>query len=229
MTRDVFDHQLRHIQDEIFVLGSMVENAMIASMEALRQRDIKASKKIYGDDQNINDKRFAIENAILILIATQQPIAHDLRILTAILEVNIELERMGDYAKGIAKINMMLGHSDFDAPLRNLTTMADLGINMLDRSLSAFVREDVSVASAIPLEDDQIDNLFKKIYQDLVNAIIDKPSIVDDANHYIWVAHNLERFADRVTNICERTVFVCTGELLEYDTMDEDELEDDES
>ena len=223
MPRETFDRKIKLIQDEILLLGSMVEQAMLGAVEALKRRDVEISKQIYQDDIHINDRRYAIENAIIILLATQQPLAHDLRTLAAILEVNTELERMGDYAKGIAKVNIKLGEVDIQIPIREIERMAELAVNMLHRSLSAFIVEDAKVARSIPLEDDQVDELYNNIYHKMVELMIANPEIIDQANLLMWVAHNIERMADRVTNICERTVFIATGELLEMDLDDEDE------
>jgi len=226
MTRETLDRQIHHIQDEVLLLGSMVEQAMLKSIDALKRRDLKASRTLYEEDALINEKRFAIENAILILIATQQPMARDLRSLAAMLEVITELERMGDYAKGIGKVNIRLGDHTIPIPYREIDLMADLAVSMLHRSLSAFINEDAGQASAIPLEDDKVDDLYNHVTRSLVNAMIANPENIDAANLLMWVAHNLERMADRVTNICERTVFIATGELLELESNDDD-LDDD--
>ncbi len=227
MTRETLDRQIHHIQDEVLLLGSMVEQAMLKSVDALKRRDLKTSRTLYEEDILINEKRFAIENAILILIATQQPMARDLRSLAAMLEVITELERMGDYAKGIGKVNIRLGNHTIPTPFREIDLMADLAVSMLHRSLSAFINEDAGQASAIPLEDDKVDDLYNHVARNLVNAMIANPENIDAANLLMWVAHNLERMADRVTNICERTVFIATGELLELESSD-DELDDDQ-
>ena len=225
MPRETLDRQMHHLQDEVLLLGSMVEQAMLASVEALQRRDIPTAKRIFDNDHLINEKRYAIENAILILIATQQPMAHDLRLLAAILEVITELERMGDYAKGISKVTMRFGDAAFPVNMRDFTVMADKALSMLHRALGAFVAENPQLAHEIPAEDEVVDNLYNQIYRGLVAAMIANPTIIDHANLLMWVAHNIERMADRVTNICERTVFIATGELMEMDTDDEEENE----
>lgn len=225
MPREALDRQIHHMQEEVLLLGSMVEQAMLASVDALQRRDLDLAKRIYNDDQLINEKRYAIENAILILIATQAPMARDLRLMAAILEVITELERMGDYAKGIAKVSMRVGDSQISLGLRDFSTMANLSVDMLHRALSAFIAQDAQLAYQIPAEDDQVDDLYNKVYRNLVSSMIAIPETIDQANLLLWVAHNLERMADRVTNICERTVFIATGELMEMDTED-DEQED---
>ncbi len=223
MARETLNRQLRQIQDEVLLLGSMVEDAMWSAMNALRRRDIPEARQVFESDRNINDKRYAIENAVLILIATQQPMAHDLRIMAAILEITTELERMGDYAKGIAKVVIKLKDADIPIPMDELTQMASLGLGMLNRALTAFIQEDPHSASAIPLEDDAVDYLYNLVQHKVVDAMFADPNIIDTANLILWVAHNLERLADRVTNICERTLFIATGELMEMDSTDDEE------
>ena len=170
----------------------------------------------------INKKRFAIENQLMILIATQQPMAHDLRLLASTMEIISELERMGDYAKGIASINIRMGEETLLKPLIDIPRMAQIGASMLHRSLTAFVKEDVEAAKAIPAEDDEVDALYTQIYRELMLFIIQDPKSIERANWLLWVAHNLERVADRVTNICERTIFIATGEMSEIkDSNDE--------
>jgi phosphate transport system protein len=191
----------------------------------LRSRDKAETQRVFQVDTIVNQKRFAIESATLLVIATQQPMAHDLRQLAAILEVANELERIGDYAKGIAKINILLEFEDISAPLRDLEKMAEIAVNMLHRSLTAFISEDIELARAIPADDDLVDDLYKTVYRKLVAVMIANPDIIDHANYYLWAAHNLERSADRVSNICERTIFVVTGELLEVASNDQDIME----
>jgi phosphate transport system protein len=226
MPRDTLDRQINNIKDEVLILGNMIEQATLMSVDALKNRDVKAAHDLIVEDQLVNEKRFAIENAVLILIATQQPIARDLRILTAILEVSTELERMGDYAKGICKVVINMGDNDIPIPIRDLIKMAELAVAMLHKGLSAFVNENFRLAQSISLEDDAVDALYHKVYRHVAEIISANPAIFDDAHLLLWVAHNLERLADRVTNICERTVFIATGEMLEMDsTDDEDESE----
>jgi phosphate transport system protein len=225
MPRETLDRQIHQLEDEVLLLGSMVEQSMLDAVDSLKRRDIEAAHYIYNNDHVINEKRYAIENAILILIATQQPMAHDLRLLAAILEVDTELERMGDYAKGIAKVVYRLDDAIIPIPIRELTRMAELSVSMLHRALSAFIAENPNQASLIPAEDDEVDALYNRIYHYLVSTMIADPQIIDHANLLMWAAHNLERMADRVTNICERTIFIATGELMEMDTNDDEDNE----
>ncbi len=217
MPRETLDRQIHNLQDEVLRLGSMVEQAVIAAVDALVKRDVATSRIIFRNDQVINETRYAIENAILILIATQQPMARDLRLMAAILEVITELERMGDYAKGIAKITIHLGEAPVPVSMRNFTTMTELAVGMLHRALGAFIAGDAQQAHEIPADDDQVDALYNQIHHEVIAAMISKPEAIDQANEMMWVAHNIERLADRVTNICERIVFVTTGDIIEMD------------
>lgn len=225
MPRETLERQIKHVQDEILLLGSMVEQAMLSSVDALKQRDIKIARSIYQHDQLINEKRFAIENAILIVLATQQPMAHDLRTLAAMLEIITELERMGDYAKGIAKVVIKLENAQIPVPIRDINRMCEIAVSMLHRALSAFITENTKQAMIIPTEDNEVDELYNKIYREVVTHMIAHPETIDHTNLLIWVAHNLERMADRVSNICERTVFIATGELMEIDSSEEEDSE----
>ncbi len=217
MSRDNLLLHIHQVQDELLLMGSMVEQATMRSVQALKKRDIEAAKVIYNEDILINEKRYAIENSVLILIATQQPLAHDLRLMAALLEIAAEIERMGDYAKGIAKVVVKLGDYDFPVPLKEIEQMAAQAIDMFHRALSAFIAEDPLAARKIPSEDDAVDVLYQKVQKDIVEIVVKQPDLIDSANLFMWVAHNLERMADRVSNICERTVFVATGELGELE------------
>src|SRR5574342_702398 len=220
MIRKTFEHELQEVKDEILVLGSMVEQAILASVEALKKRDLEAARNILKADRDINKKRFEIENKLMILIATQQPMAHDLRLLASSMEIISELERMGDYAKGIANINIRMGDEPLLKPLIDVPRMAQRGADMLHRALTAFVNEDIETAKTLPMEDDEVDALYNQVYRELMTFVIQDPTTIERANWLLWVAHNLERVADRVANICERTIFIATGELVEINASD---------
>jgi len=213
--RQFFERDLQRLQDDILLLGSMVEDAIMESVKVLKKRDFDGSRRVIEADERINTKRFTIEDEILRLIATQQPMAGDMRNLAAALEIVTELERIGDYAKGIANINLMIGESPLVKPLVDIPRMAEKSCDMLHRALDAFVRRDIEMARIIPEEDDEVDELYNQVYHELITMITKNPEIIDQATHLLWVAHNLERTADRVVNICERTVFMVTGSMEE--------------
>jgi phosphate transport system protein len=220
MARETFERELKRLQDEILMLGSMVEEALKAAVTGLKKQDLEQSRHLIAGDKLINQKRFAIERDTLVLIATQQPMARDLRTLAAILEISTELERMGDYAKGIAKINLMIGHEPLIKPLIDIPKMTDIACDMLHQSLTAFVQRDVALARAIPRRDDEVDALYEQVNRELITHIIADAGTIEQANHLLWAAHDLERTADRVTNICERVIFTVTGEVSEMDVDD---------
>ncbi len=215
------ERDIVRINEDLVALGGMVERANLEAVDSLKQRDFEASRRLIRDDREINRRRFAIEEAVLAVIATQQPVAHDLRRLTAILDVVTELERMGDYAKGIAEINLRIGDKPLIKPLIDVPRMAEKAVAMLHRALAAFVAGDAAEARDVPNADNEVDQLYNQVYNELVMYMISDPRTIDGATYLLWVAHNLERLADRVTNICERTIFLVTGEQLEMDKEDD--------
>jgi phosphate transport system protein len=217
MIRESFDKELQRLMDEVLALGSRVEDALTGAVETLKTQDHKAARELIAQDRSINEKRYEIESDALTLIATQQPMAGDLRVIAAVLDLSSELERIGDYAKGIAKINLMIGEERLMKPLIDLPRMASKAADMLDQALTAFAQQDAEMAREIPPRDDEIDSLYDQIYRELISLIMAEPSRIEQANYLLWAAHNLERAADRVTNICERVVFTATGELTELD------------
>lgn len=213
--RTTFHKQLRAIQDEVLVMGSMVEKAINRSMEALVKRDLNLAQQVVNDDVKINEKRFNIEEKCLQLIATQQPMASDLRVIIGVLNVITELERIGDHAEGIAKIAIMIGDEPPLKPLIDLPRMAAKTEDMLRRCLDAFVQHDAKAARQIADEDNEVDALYDQVFRELLTFMIEDPKTITRATRLIWVAHNLERSADRITNICERVIFTVTGKMEE--------------
>ena len=215
MPRESLNHYLIGLQDEVLILGSMVEKAIARSMKALRERDLELARQVVADDVKINEKRLDIEEMCIELVATQQPVASDLRVAIAILNIIIDMERIGDHAEGIAKITIMIGDEPSLKPLVDLPRMAEKAIDMLRRSLDAFISRDSEAAMKISAEDDEVDNLYDQVYRELLTFMLEDPRTITRATRLIWVAHNLERSADRVTNICERVVFTLTGRMEE--------------
>ncbi len=219
MARETFERQLQVLLDQVLVLGSMVEQAVLDALDALKRRDVAAARRIYEADLQINEKRYSIESGCITLIATQQPMARDVRFLAAILEIITELERIGDYAKGICKITQLVSEETIDpVQIYTLQQMANYGLDMLRRALDAFVTGDANTARAIPVEDSKVDELYNQMYRKLMEQMAADHTTIDRANHIMWAAHNLERLSDRVTNICERIIYVATGEMKELDT-----------
>jgi phosphate transport system protein len=226
MPRSMFDQDLKRLHDEILSLGSMVENVLIESVELLKRRDLDGARRIILTDKEVNRRRFAIESEALTLIATQQPMAGDLRMLAAILDIASELERIGDYAKGIARINLMIGDQPLVKTIGDISLMAEKANHMLHQALTAFTERDVDLAARIPIQDDEVDALYNKVYRDLIATILSDPHAIDQTNYLLWAAHNLERAADRVTNICERVIFTVTGKMREINADDFGSVQD---
>ena len=211
--RESFKEHIKGLNEDVVAMSEMVATATSRSVEALGNRDIEKAKQIVNDDLLINRKRWQIEEKCINLIALQQPVATDLREIIAVLNIITELERMGDYAEGNSKIALMLGGEPLIRPLIFLPKMAEKANSMLKRSMQALVNRDAKMATAICNEDDEVDKLYDEAYHDLLMCMIKDPTLVSKATPLIWAAHNLERIADRVTNICERIVFLATGSM----------------
>jgi len=214
-TRTTFHKKLREIQDDVLTIGSMVGKALSLSIDSLKNRNLNLAEQVITDDKKIDHKRYEIEEKCVELIATQQPMASDLRIILAVLNILSEVERIGDYAEGIAKIAIMIGNEPPLKPLIDIPRMAEKTEGMLRRSLDAFVNRDADAARQISSDDDIIDQLYDQVFRELLTFMAEDPKTITRATRLIWVAHNLERAADRVTNICERVVFVVTGKMEE--------------
>jgi len=217
VTRQALDTALQKLKQEVAQLGELVLSNVIESVRYLKERDFDGSKRLMKLDVIVNRKRFAIENEIMVLIATQQPLAGDLRSLAAMLEIITELERIGDYAKGISKINLLIGEAPLIKPLVDIPLMADKAVAMLKLALKAFEDRDIELAREVPKRDQEVDELYKQVNRELMALIVADSSNTKQANHLLWAAHNLERAADRATNICERVIFCATGKMQELD------------
>jgi phosphate transport system protein len=213
--RTAFHKKLREIQDEILAMGSMVSKSVLRSIDALKNRNLEMAHQIIADDQKINGKRFEIEEKCIELIATQQPLASDLRTIIAILNITTEIERIGDYAVGIARIVIMIGDEPPLKPLIDIPRMAEKIVEMLRRSLDALINRDADAAREIAVEDDLVDQLYDQVFRELLTFMAEDPKTITRATRLMWTAHNLERAADRVTNICERVVYIVTGKMEE--------------
>ena len=215
MPRQDFERHLKNLQEELLVLGSMVEKAIGRSTDALVTRNLVLARQVIAEDLNINKKRYDIEEICIELIATQQPLARDLRIIIAVLNMIVDLERIGDHAEGNAKIAIMIGDEPPLKPYIDIPRMAEKTGEMLRAALDAFIRRDAGAARAVIAQDDVVDNLYDQVFRELLTYMAEDSKTINRATRLIWVAHNLERSADRVTNICERTIFVITGQVEE--------------
>jgi phosphate transport system protein len=215
VTRELFQRELTQLQDDVLVLGSMAEKALLDAMEALRDGDHRWSQKLIEEDDVINRKRFAIEERCIFVIATQQPMAADLRALVTALYVITDLERIADHAEGIARINTLLADEPLPRRLGFIPSMADRAVAMLRDSLKCYITHDVDAARQICNADDEVDRLQDSVYEESFRAMMEDPSSVQRNTYLLWTAHNLERIADRCTNICERVIYLVTGRMEE--------------
>lgn len=213
--RASFDKQLSELQSDLLLLGGMVEKAVNKAVEALKNRDIPASQQVIADDDAVDRLRFEIEERCIKLIAQQQPLAGDLRQIIAMLHIAVELERMGDYAEGIGKISVMMGEEAPLKPLIDIPRMGNLATEMLRHSLDALVGRNVEMAEEVCNADDQVDQLYDQVFRELLTFMIEDPKTIQRATYLLWAAHDLERVADRATNVAERVIYSVTGKMVE--------------
>jgi phosphate transport system protein len=218
MPRETFDEQINELQEDLLAVGDLVDGAIERSIQSLANRDLELAQQIIDEDALINQAQSDLEERCLVLIATQQPLASDLRIIVTVANIAVELERMGDYAKGIAKITLMIGDQPPLKPLIDIPRMAEKGRQLLHQQLDAFIRRDPDVARRLGDGDDEVDALYDQIYRELLFFMMQDPKTITRATYLLWVAHNLERIADRTTNIGERVVFLVTGRVEELNT-----------
>jgi len=215
MLRETFEEQLKVLQDDLLNMGTLVDRAIERSIQALADRDARLAQEIIKDDALINQMQREIEEKCLVLIATQQPMASDLRVIASISSIATELERMGDHAEGIGKITLLLADQPLLKPLIDIPRMAEKARLMLRQQLDAFVHRDTEMARSSATGDEEVDALYDQIYRELLIFMMNDPRTISRATHLLWVAHNLERIADRTTNIGERVIFLVTGEVEE--------------
>ena len=219
MVRADFDRSLEELQAELVFLGELVEKAIIKSMEALENRDLAVAYEVVAEDDQTDEKRFELEEKCINLIATQQPLAIDLRTLLSVLHIAVALERMGDYAEGIGKICMIIGDDvPMDIPPQ-LPLMAKAGTVMLRRSLKSLVDRDTDLANDVWDSDDEVDTLYDDVCHQIFLDMGEHPKTIEASTHFLWVAHDLERIADRATNIAERVIFMVTGRSGRYESL----------
>jgi phosphate transport system protein len=213
MPRTLLERELQQIQDQMLLLGSMTEKAIASAMDALLHRDVELARRVIEDDPRINQQRFAIEDQCIHVMATQQPLATDLRVLVAVLNIISDLERMADHAEGIGRICLLMVGEAYGQDFGHIPEMAAKARQMLHDSLTAFVNHDVDAARAVCMRDDEVDALYDTVYAVTINQMVREPAAITPLTYHLWTAHNLERVADRATNIAERVVFLVTGHM----------------
>lgn len=213
MTREHFDALLRALDDQVMSMGNLVVDTIGLCMGTLEQNDVEMAQRLIAADSHIDKKRYEIENQALLLIATQQPLAGDLRLVVAILTIATELERIGDYCEGIAKLTLRMAAEPVPGPSPDMRSMAAITQQLLRQALQAYKERDVEMAGEVWNQDDTIDALYEEVFRNmLAEMVVDRTTIRRDT-YLIWVAHNIERMADRVTNIAERVAFIATGDI----------------
>jgi len=215
MVRQIFQEQIRELLEDLLGMGQMVSDSIDRSVQALVKRDEELARQVIDYDDEINLAQHDIDEKCLVLIATQQPMAGDLRTILAVSNVASELERIGDYTEGIAKLAIKLSSKPPLKPLIDIPRMAEIGRKMLMESLEAFAREDADAAPKIGDQDDVVDALYDQVYRELLVFMMEDPRTITQATYLLWIAHNLERIADRTTNIAERVVFTASGKIVD--------------
>ena len=217
MPREEFDKALRELQTIIETVQELVETMIIDSIKSLENRDLDLSNKVIDMDDEVDRLRDDLEQKAIFLIASEQPLATDLRKIITALRVIMELERMGDYAEGIAKINLRMGDTELIKPLIDIPAMSKKSIEMMRNCLKAYKTTDVKLATKVCQVDDEVDVLKDRVINELLQIMMKDPSSSRQATYLIFIAHNLERIADRSTNIAEDTIFLATGKSRSID------------
>ena len=216
LARESFDRELGQLEAEVILLGGMVENAIFEALAALKERDLARSQTLIDNDDEIDEKEWSIERGCIRLLRREAPLARDLRRIITILELANELERMGDYAEGIAKLSLMMGDEPPLKELIDIPVMGDIAVSMVKRSLEAFLERDpdkvIEISQTLVPDDDRVDEINRQVRYDLFELMKASPENVVRGTYLLWAAHNIERIADRATNIAERAIYQATGE-----------------
>jgi len=214
--RGVLQSELEEIFDDLTQMGGLVERAIIQSVEALSDQDVELAQQIIDQDEQVNRLRFDIEDRCFTVLATQQPVARDLRAIVTALNIITDLERMGDYAKGIGQLVIRMQGEDLFLSLDRMPDMAEMVRSMVHAALEAFVEQDINRARQLFEMEDQVDHMYREIFEAAIRDMISGAHSVRRGMHLLFAAHNLERIGDRVTNICERIIFMSTGVMEEH-------------
>ena len=208
----VFEEKMSLLQEKLMLMGSLVEESIARSIEALKKQDLELAQAVIDGDDIIDRLEREIEEKCLEVIATQQPMAKDLRRVATLFKMINDLERMADYATSISKITLRIANQPLIKPLVDIPRMALLSQKMVKQALDAYVREDVELAAAVGRDDDEVDNLFGQIFRELLTIMMENPKTITQATHLLFVGRWLERISDHATNIAEEVVFLVTGE-----------------
>lgn len=214
-TRQKFDHDLEELRVNILDLGKMVEQRIGLSIESLVNQNMELADTIVVGDLVVNDLQAIVEGKCILLIATQQPFARDLRKLVAGFKISIYLERMGDLSVDLAKLTLRIGQDELIKPLIDIPRMGLLVQEMLNKGLKAYVQEDCEAASMMSLMDDEIDGIYSNVYEELKGIMMANPHQVTQANYLLFACRFLERMGDYCTNIAEEIVYLCSGKRVD--------------
>lgn len=217
MPREHYDALLHHLDEQLLEMGEMVAKAVSGAVDALARHDVAAEQRLIEADNDIDAFRHEVEREALLLIATQQPLARDLRALAAILTIATELERIGDYAEGIAKLGLRMA-AEPRVPISSalIARMTEITTRLLHDVLVAFRQRDLSLAAQAWKADDEVDELYEEAFATILNEMIADPAKIRLGTYFLWVAHNIERMADRVTNIAEQVAFIVSGDVAAF-------------
>ena len=215
MVRQVFQEQIRELLEDLLEMGQMVADSIDSAIQALAKQDAELAQWVIDYDDEINSLQYDIDEKCLVLIATQQPMAGDLRAILSVSNIAAELERIGDYSEGIARLAIKLAGRPLLKPLIDIPRMAEEGRRMLMTALEAFASQDVESARQVGEADDTVDALYDQVYRELLVYMMEDPRTITQATYLLWVAHNLERIADRTTNIAERVIFLESGRIVD--------------
>ena len=211
MLRSDFDRLLETLQSDLGEMGRLVEETTKQAILALQNRDADLAQQVIENDDVIDNLQDTLETKCLGILATQQPAATDLRTVMSVVHMGVELERMGDYAEGIAKICLRIYQEPLLKPLIDIPRMAELALKMLNEGLQAFADRDEDLARKVCADDDAVDDFYNQIYRELLTYMLEDPRNIQRATYLLWVAHDLERIADRATNIAERVIWLISG------------------
>jgi phosphate transport system protein len=208
----VYEEKMNNLYDKLQQMGSLVEESIARTIEALKTQNLELAQAVIDGDDLIDDLEAEIEGKCLEVIATQQPMAKDLRRVATLFKIIIDLERMADYATSIAKITLRIADQPLIKPLIDIPRMAALSQKMVKQALDAYVREDVDLATAVGKDDDEVDQLFGQIFRELLTIMMENPKTITQATHLLFVGRWLERISDHATNIAEEVIFLVTGD-----------------
>lgn len=215
MVRNNFDVAIKDLKEEVVKMMEAVEELVVKSVDSLMNRDLEMAREVMRLDDNVDEYMYNIEEKAIELIALQQPMAKDLRVLFAISKIITDLERVGDYSVNIAKEVIKIGNDELIKPLIDIPKIRDIVLQMMKNVKSSFILEDASLAFKIGEEDELIDNLYKDIYIDILSLIHEDSKNINQGTKLLFVGRYLERMGDHITNICEKIIYISKGERVE--------------